>query len=101
MALRNPETNQYYRIVSFHPFKRAMEIQIYNNQAHRNDGDTQNILMQMKQIRFKGFAPFQNMADSSKSIKDNFLSAAYGLLKSLENGVDDWEGEDFKNFIDV
>ncbi len=101
MGLKNPKSDQYYRIVSFQLIKKAMEIQIWNNQAHRTAGDSQNIRMQMKTIRFKGFAPFQVKADSSKSIKDNFISAAYNLLKTLENGIDDWEGEDFKNFTDI
>lgn len=103
MAIKNPITKEYYRIINIHPYDKEIMCEIYKDEAHRQSGDTTYLKKRIKEFReYDDITPLIKIADSKKSIRDNYLTAGYLLLKTIkiEDEYDILNNEDFKNFED-
>ena len=81
MALINPATGEYYKIVSVHIDKKAVTFEIYRDKAHRQAGDDQFLRKHIKSYKFASIAGFLEMADDTVSIANNFIATAYSTIK--------------------
>lgn len=82
MALINPNTQEYYKVVEMKDDRVYFEI--YANKEHRDSGDTPYLIHRNDSEYVAGSsALLEELADPHKTIEQNLKTAGYVALKSL------------------
>lgn len=82
MALINPNTQEYYRVVEIRDDRVFFEV--YANREHREKGDTPYLIHRNDSEYVQGAsAMLQELADPHKTIEENLKTVGYLALKQL------------------